>query len=495
MEKEYFLYCRKSTDTEDKQVLSLDSQEHELMQLAESHGLKVVRVFRESKSAKSEGRPVFDEMLALIRKGEAHGIICWKLDRLARNFIDGGKIIDYLQRGVIKEIRTHDAIHLPSDNVLLLAVQLGMANQYIRDLSENVKRGNRAKLERGEWPAPAPFGYKKENKKTVIDKKKAPYVRRAFELYATGEYSLLQISNILFDEGLRTKTGNKVMRNTLHHALNNKFHIGLMFRQGKMYQGSHEPIVTNALFEKVQDVLHGRHHSKPEKHFYSARGFLSCANCGCMITADTKKGHQYYYCTNGKGNCAEHRRYLRSEKVDEMLSSIFAELHIDEKLIELSGKAYLASLKKNKVETYNSNAHETVENELKGIDESESILTDALASRVLRRELYEEKMRGLADKRVELKNQLSQIVAKVGEPDVTFEQIKEVFLEGNKASNSYLSLLPEGKRHTLGKLLSNLQIKNQNVAQWQFKSPYDILARTPKNASVSVMCARKDSNL
>ncbi|MES2006953.1 MAG: recombinase family protein [Patescibacteria group bacterium] len=486
----YFIYCRKSsTDNEDKQILSLDSQESELLQLADANSLDVVEVLRESKSAKAEGRPVFNEMIRQIRKGKAQGIICWKLDRLARNFIDGGQIIDLLQRGTIKEIRTHEAIHLPSDNVLLLAVNLGMANQYIRDLSENVKRGNRAKLEKGEWPAPAPFGYRKLKGKVVIDKSEAPFILRMYEMYATGEYSLLQVTKILFEDGFRTPTGKRVMPHTLRHMLKNKFYLGLMNRQGKIYQGNHKPLISQAQFDRVQDVLHGRHHAKPKKHFYSARGFLTCANCGCMLTADTKKGHQYYYCTNGKGICDEHRQYLKAETIDLLLSEIFTQLRFDEELIEISGQAYLERLKTNPEERYLSNSRETLQKELQGLDESESLLTDAMASRVLKRELYDEKMRGVADRRVELLNQLSQMGIKGEEPEVTIELIKEVFLVGNKASNSYLALSPEEKRHTLGKLLSNASIKDKNMAQWQFKSPYDVLARTPKSADFLTVCA------
>src|SRR5690606_14909561 len=124
------IYCRKSTDTEDKQVLSLESQENELKRLAEAHGLNVVGILHESMSAKAEGRPIFQQLLQLIASGKADAILCWKLDRLARNFIDGGRIIDLLQKAAIKEIRTYEGTHLPSDNVLMLAVNFGMANQY-----------------------------------------------------------------------------------------------------------------------------------------------------------------------------------------------------------------------------------------------------------------------------------------------------------------------------------------------------------------------------
>jgi DNA invertase Pin-like site-specific DNA recombinase len=92
----YILYCRKSTDTEDRQVLSLDSQERELLDIAKRHNLSVVKVLRESMSAKSAGRPIFDQMMKMIDSGKADAILCWKLDRLARNFVDGGKVMQWV---------------------------------------------------------------------------------------------------------------------------------------------------------------------------------------------------------------------------------------------------------------------------------------------------------------------------------------------------------------------------------------------------------------
>jgi site-specific DNA recombinase len=132
----YILYCRKSTDTEDKQVLSLESQENEMVALAKANNLNIVATLRESQSAKELGRPIFRQMIEMIRKGKADGIICWKLDRLARNMVEGGEVMDMLQRSILKEIRTYESVHVPTENVLLLAVHFGMANQYSRDLSE-----------------------------------------------------------------------------------------------------------------------------------------------------------------------------------------------------------------------------------------------------------------------------------------------------------------------------------------------------------------------
>lgn len=361
----YAIYCRKSTDTEDRQVLSLESQENELKRIAENNNLDVVSILKESKSAKEPGRQIFNEMMKMITSGKVDAILCWKIDRLTRNPVDGGQIQWLLQTNKIKCIQTFEKSYFPNDNVLLMSIEQAMANQYIRDLSVNVKRGNRAKLERGEWPNNAPLGYlnDKANKTIILDKKKAKYVLRAVELYATGGYTLKQISEILFKEGLRTKKGNKIAKNQVHRFILNRFYCGLMERDGKIYQGNHKAIVPIKLWNQAQDVLHGRLHPHRKIHFYSAQGFLKCASCGCALTCDTKKGYIYYYCTNGKGNCEEHKKYMRSEFVDKLLSDLFLKLKFNSEFIEISAEAYKAK-NMDKID-YTESSLESLSNELK----------------------------------------------------------------------------------------------------------------------------------
>src|SRR5580693_8079006 len=158
----FFIVCRKSSEEEDRQMLSIDAQLSELNSIALENNLAVANTFTESMSAKEPGRPIFNDMIRRIERGEANAILTWKLDRLARNFDDGGKIIGLLQRGVIQEIRTFEKSYLPSDNVLMIAVELGMANQYVRDLSVNIQRGIREKIRRGVFCGKAPLGYYNE---------------------------------------------------------------------------------------------------------------------------------------------------------------------------------------------------------------------------------------------------------------------------------------------------------------------------------------------
>ena len=155
---QYFLYARKSTDVEDKQVLSIEAQLAELRAVAKRDGLEIAEEFVEKRSAKMPGRPVFEDMLKRIERGDAQGIVCWKIDRLSRNPVDSGRISWLLQQSVIQKIVAHDKTYLPHDNVLLMSVEFGMANQYIRDLSVNVTRGLRQKARQGVYPSIAPLG-------------------------------------------------------------------------------------------------------------------------------------------------------------------------------------------------------------------------------------------------------------------------------------------------------------------------------------------------
>ena len=163
----YFVYARKSSESEDRQVQSIDDQVNRLKQVARAVDLKIADIITEAKSAKKpNNRPLFTEMLRRLERGEASGILCWQLNRLSRNPVDSGEIQWLLQQGIIKSIRTPDREYLPEDNALIYAVESGTANQYIIDLKKGVRRGLQSKLEKGWMPGSAPLGYL--NTKTEI---------------------------------------------------------------------------------------------------------------------------------------------------------------------------------------------------------------------------------------------------------------------------------------------------------------------------------------
>lgn len=189
--------------------------------------LTIVGRLDESKSAKGPGREVFNDMLRRIERGEANAILCWALNRIARNFDDGGKVIGMLQRGVIQEIRTFDRVHLPSDNVLMMAVEFGQANQYVRDLSRDIRRGIREKVRRGIYSGKAPLGYFNEPKLRTIepDPQTFPKMKRILERFATGEYSLTAIRREMGVAGIVGKRSNKPLPlSSIGNAFRNPFY-------------------------------------------------------------------------------------------------------------------------------------------------------------------------------------------------------------------------------------------------------------------------------
>jgi len=322
----YFLYARKSSESEDRQVASIESQINELKKIAEQENLEIIETFQESQSAKAPGRPMFNSMLERIYKNnEAQGILCWKLDRLARNPIDGGQINWMLQQGVIKHIQTYGRSYYPTDNVLMMSVEFGMANQFVRDLSVGVKRGLRNKAEKGCYPTHAPVGYlnnrlKLKGEKDIMkDPDRFSLVRKMFDLMLTGDYTPPRILGVATKEwGFRMPNSKPMARSTLYRIFTDTFYYGMFEypkNSGNWYRGIHESIITEEEFNRIQILLGRKGKPRPKTHIFAFTGMMRCAECGCLITAEEKIKHQrngnvhryiYYHCTKRKNpNCAQ----------------------------------------------------------------------------------------------------------------------------------------------------------------------------------------------
>ncbi len=482
----YIAYYRKSTEAEDRQLLSLDSQEREALSLAEKHNLLITKTFKESMSAKSAGRPLFNEMMKTIQSGKADRIVCWKLDRLARNFIDGGLIIDMLQNGVIKEIQTSEGVHKQGDDVMLMAIKFGMANQYSRNLSVDVKRGNREKLSRGGWPNRAPLGFlnDKATRTLIIDPARAKYIPRAFELYLTGSHGFKEISDTLYNEGFRTRTGKIANKSYIQRILSSIFYTGIMEREGKYYQGIHQPLISKETFEKAQDVMNGRSHPRPQRLFFPLRGFMKCENCGCALTASLKKGHHYYYCTGNREGCNEHKSYMREIYLYDKVSDILNGIAFSERKIELMYKAAKSESHSNNI--YSEQILNTLQTQLNSLKTKESLLLDTFLAQQITKDLYDAKILALHNERISIEKQIQETKSK--QPVNVLEPTKKVFLEASRAKNEFLDGDDFKKRKVLENLCWNLSIKEKNIYTASLKSPFDLMIKTPKNADFTTLC-------
>ena len=300
-ETKYFLYVRRSQDSEDRQMASLDDQKSEMTRYAKQFNLNIVDVIEESQSAKKPGRPKFNEMLARIHKGEANGIVCWKLNRLARNPIDGGQISWLLQQGIIQHIQTMGRDYYPTDNVLMMAVELGMANQFVNDLSVDVKRGMRLKAERG-WMAQSllPIGYKhnkgyEKGEDEILSTPDLLIVKKLFSHFLEGTYSVADIHRKASALGLRNKKDKPYTHNTFIGVLQNPMYMGKFewadsTGDKTLIQGKHEAILTEEQYNRVQLLLGKK--GKPTRinsYDFAFRGAaMTCGECGHSITADHK---------------------------------------------------------------------------------------------------------------------------------------------------------------------------------------------------------------
>ncbi|MDD5397300.1 MAG: recombinase family protein, partial [Candidatus Moranbacteria bacterium] len=485
----YILYARKSSEDDSKQVLSLDSQVSTMQKLAVDLNLNVIKILRESKSAKEpDNRPLFTEMIRMIKRGEVDAILCWHINRLSRNPVDSGTILWLSQQGIIKEIQTSERRYLPDDNALLFSVESGMANQNIRELSKGVKRGMKTKLEKGGYPNYAKIGYvnDKLNKTILVDQERGKYIKRAFELYATGSNSLKAVADIVFKEGFRSRGGYKYNKSKIHKILQDPFYYGVMLVQGKYYNGNHKPIISKELFEKVQDIINGKNRSRYKKHFYPLRGFMTCHKCGCLMTAMEKKGHLYYYCTNGKGNCEEHRRYMRSETAEQELSAIFPNIQFDNDFIEL---CYQADKEKNqKNESYFETAKSNLEKRLEILAQQQLRLLDIQLAGNYAEDTVSAKITALNKESTEVKQELNNLAKQSPELSLrTLEQTKKVFLTPYSSQKDFIGSDENKKHKALEKLLLNATIENKEMASYKLKQPYQILEKVPDKTDFTQM--------
>lgn len=344
----YFIYARKSSESEDRQMASIDSQVVELQKLAKDLHLEVIEVFQESQSAKGPGRPIFNEMLMRIAQGEAKGILCWKLNRLARNPIDGGQISWMLQEKVIEHIQTYGRDYKSDDNVLMMQVEFGMANQFIRDLRTDTKRGLKSKAERGWYPVFATLGYMhnpfkhKGEKEIIKDPERFDLVRKMWDLMLTGAYTAPKVLKIATDEwGLRNRRGKKISKSNIYRIFSDPFYYGPFEypkNSGDWYDGIHEPMVSKAEFDRIQSLMGGKHNTRPKTYEFTYKGPIVCGECGAQVTAEHKvkrqkngiiRNYVYYHCTKRKNpKCTQ--KAIEEADLEKQIAEVMKKVDVPE---------------------------------------------------------------------------------------------------------------------------------------------------------------------
>ena len=341
------LYARVSSEEQEKEGFSIPAQTKLLRNHAEQEGIEIVQEFQDVETAKVPGRPGFNDMVRFFKQQSkvrnveqrCRMLLVEKTDRLYRNLKDYVVLDDvdvdihFVKEGVILSPDSH------SSEKFMHGIKVLMAKNYVDNLGEEVKKGMREKAEQGIWPSKAPLGYRNvvgtNGKKIIeVDPETAPIVQRIFERYATGRIAMAEVGRMAIDEGLSLKRDGNVAA-VIQYTLRLPLYCGWFMWKGKKYEGTHTPLVTRELWDRVQKVRGERRTRKQRraKRDFAFSRLITCGHCGCALVGEIKKGKYIYYrCTGYKGKCPE--PYVREEVVEQKFTEIVQSLTFDAEVLE-----------------------------------------------------------------------------------------------------------------------------------------------------------------
>lgn len=488
----YFIYCRKSMEDEDRQVLSLESQRSEVDRLCGLHpDMRIVAIFEEQRSAKTPGRPVFDEMMRRIEQGEAEGIVAWHPDRLARNSVDGGAITYLLDRGKLKDLKFPAySFDNTAQGKFMLQIMFSYSKYYVDSMSDNIRRGMRRKLELGVLPNRPPVGYRNDKvQKTVVeDPETFRTVRKMWDLALTGCYGPEQIRKLAKDRwGFRTPVrkrsgGTPIALGTIYKLLSNPFYAGLIVWSGKTYPGKHRAMVTMDEFERVQAIFGRPVRPQPQKHVFAYTGLIRCGSCGCSVTAEHKvnrhgQRYVYYHCTRKRGPCSE-----RAVELRELEKQIHAFL----RRLQTPSALHLWLIEQISFRAQGHDAEEAshiaaLEQVLADTDRSLQTLTDLRVRDLVTDDEFVEKREKLKRDKIRLRQQVEERRADGAH---WFEPARALLSFSNLAVSWFERGTAEQKRLILASIGSNLTLSNK-ILSIQAAEPFE---RIPKVPDVLHLC-------
>jgi len=480
----YFLYARKSSEDEERQVMSIEAQLAELADFAKRENFTIAETFIESKSAKQPGRPVFNDMIAKVHASkEPVGLLAWHPDRLARNSVDGGQIIYSIDTGKIVALRFPTFWFEPTpQGLFMLQVAFGQSKYYSDNLSENVKRGIRQKLRRGEWPGKAPIGYVNNLKTHNIepDTAKARVIKRAFEEYAEGGHSLESLRRRLSFWGVVSSSGKPLSASMMQRILINPVYIGLIKRNGEVHEGDFPPIVPVATFEIVQKVLKSK--AKPRyrkhRHNFPFTGLFTCGECGAAITAQYARGnggtYAYYRCTKRLGPCSQ--GYVRDDKLLEQLKSLVSKVAISEDWQEkmLAQIGIWGKEQSQSSQTFAQNLEERIKANETKLDR----LVNAFLDGNIEKEVYLAKKDELIKQKLALKDKKADFGQKGNN---WIEPLKQWVREAHHAEKLAVSNDYDEIKSFVGKIGTNRLLTNKN-ASLAFGDRWRVLSERTQNS-------------
>jgi DNA invertase Pin-like site-specific DNA recombinase len=469
--REFYGYARVSTMRQGEHGVSLQEQKSAIQRYADSNSLAVVRVFEERETAAKRGRPVFGRMMELLKTGKASGVVMHKIDRSARNLKDWADLGELIDSGV--DIRfANESLDLTSRGGRLSAdIQAVVAADYIRNLREETKKGIYGRLKQGLLPMPARTGYLSQGpgKVKLPDPVQAPMVRRAFELYATGAYNLKELAKHMESLGLRNRMGGRVTNQALERIFRDPIYIGIirLKRSGETFPGIHEPIVSTAVFQEVQDTMSGKRHRKTGRHDFTFRQLFTCALCKRSLVGELHKGTVYYRC-HGRGcpSATLPERTIEKRIIDTLKRLEFTQEERDYCRQRLNSMAQQWNKQRDR-------AAQGINLNLDQLKQRQSKLTDAFLDEAIDKETFEQRKSALLVERRQMEERLSELKNQDGSIERKLRGLLEL---ASSAYSAYRTAQTAEKRE-LVKIISSNRSLNARTLTFTASAPFDLIQK------------------
>ena len=453
--KQCFGYVRVSTAKQGEGV-SLDAQREAITQFSARNEITITKWFEEKETAAKSGRPVFNEMIRLLKRGRAAGVVMHKIDRSARNFADWAKVGDLADAGIDVHFATETLDFKSRGGRLSADIQAVIAADYIRNLREEIKKGIYGQLNRGIYPFRAPIGYLDQGggKPKAPDPKRAPLIQKAFELYGSGNHSLRSLLVELEHLGLRNGHGRPVSKCGLETILGNPFYCGLIRirKTGATYQGAHQPLVSVSLFETVQEIRAGKAGKKVTRHNHTYRSLFRCGYCNGLMTPELQKGHVYYRCQSPQ--CPT--KCVREEALEAAIAKTLRCTKLSDEHAAWLSQQFEKWWKAR--EEADHSQHTTMQ--LGQVKARLERLTDAMLDRLIDADTFAARKEKLLLEQRRIEDSIKQAQAASNEPARV-----QRFLELVKSlAQTYILAKPDEKRQIVQIATSNRTVTGKNIA-------------------------------
>jgi len=485
------------SDKKQEEGHSLPAQLRRLRDYANKNGFKVVEEFHFSESAGDKIRKKFEQVMKYLKTHkDVRILLCENVDRATRNFRDAVDIDDMRKNDGLEVHFVQDGFFINAqatgNQMFMWEAKVFLAKQYLNRLSDDVKRSQEEKLRKGEWPEKAPIGYLNidlddEHKDIIVDPERAPFVKKAFELYATGNWSLNPLMKLLNSEGFKnnTKAQRPITKSQLDDIIKNTFYYGEMKYKGKLYPHKYPPLIERWLFEKCKSIRTDRHGtvikyaSKP----FVFRGLIRCADCGGLIGKDPKKGINYCVCNQFKGKHGAQR--VTEENLIEQVKVAFRGIKMPEDVLDDQQKD-LNQMYKSERDFYKTN----IDSGRKEYDKLDKMIEEAYLDK-LEKKITEEQYKAVIEKLKTRQAIISEQLKDHSEADKAFLiSISSLFSITNRIEELFVRSEVDQKRQLVNLVLSNLKLEGKKLV-WEYKKPFDMMALCTKNSN---WLWRSDSN-